>query len=705
MEPNKVVEALRTLQQEGREDLIKEGVLEQAWVGLKRPKRSSAEGVSAAILACTSPAGSPRKSKKFRAKSVSGRKVSVSPERVLRENELRVDLPGGRSCRRGEIKVPRQSGASFRQREAALGRGSYQVAAVRGLEQVVAQDLGPRASPVRAERQSGKLAVAAHVLGRRRVARSRAQQAQLALESEGSAPASLKERTLGGAANMAAASGFSINSESNEDLQSVVVREVGEDQFCEDAVIVIDSDDDLEKGNEFNGEGCSQSLPVSVRLPVQGGRPVQWIPRQVSPMVHRVQEWEVSNQSVLRAGEQVEFVDEQGTVIRGTICGAAVDDGTGGSAQVRLDFWQQGERAYHPGCDVAHALGGHEAAAAGQRPGRPAVFHRPVEVRAPSGHQAEERAQLGAVRLTSREVSVSGEGSSASNASGLRSLPASQGALSGMICEEEALDYEEDDTNRPTTVTKASSSKRAVPGDRLAGGENVLSGNLVRGEVANALGAVGAVSGKRVVGDNLNNVDVAIQVEDVGVQAGKIESLSDAIDSVAGAVKRLGGLEGLAQTREDAVQFIMQQIELGLSAVTISRNIEQSPGGAFQLPDVTSSNVIPEVEKENRRSKEAVASQEAKVEESGEEKENECRITASDRTEGAASRTTQSESSSRRDRTDTRASHVPIGTWLTQTGSTKRGLNVLTNSPFKSLNAYLTGVPRLAVHRNLRLSH
>ncbi|KAJ1089392.1 hypothetical protein NDU88_002543 [Pleurodeles waltl] len=122
MEPNKVVEALRILQQEGREDLIKEGVLEQAWVGLKRPKRSSAEGVSAAILACTSPAGSPRKSKKFRAKSISGRKVSVSPERVLQENELRVDLPGGRSCRSGGVKVPRRSGASYRQRPSGGGR-------------------------------------------------------------------------------------------------------------------------------------------------------------------------------------------------------------------------------------------------------------------------------------------------------------------------------------------------------------------------------------------------------------------------------------------------------------------------------------------------------------------------------------------------------------------------------------------------------
>ncbi|KAJ1204742.1 hypothetical protein NDU88_000180 [Pleurodeles waltl] len=391
---------------------------------------------------------------------------------------------------------------------------------MRELEQVVAHDLGTRPSPVRAERQLKKLAVGAHARRRRRLVGSHAQQAQHALESEGRAPAPLDERTLRGAAKMAAPLGFSVISEAGEDLQSGVERDVGEDTICEDIVIVLDSEDDLETGNEFYDEGWS--------------------------------------------------------VIRGTICGAAVEDGTSGSAQVRLDFWQQGERAYRPGCDVPHALGGHEVAAAGQRLGRPAVFSRPVEVRAPSGHRVEERVQPGAVRLTSREVRVSGEGSSASNAGGLRSFPASQGALSGLTGEED-LDYEEEDTSRPTTVTKTSSSKKAVPGDLLAGGKNVLSSNLIRGEVTNTLGAVGAVSGKKVVGDNLNNVDVAIQVEDVGVQESKSGSLSGAIDTVSGKQDLtqvlLKGWEvgrGGAQRREDAVQFIMQQIELGLSAVTIS---------------------------------------------------------------------------------------------------------------------------------------
>ncbi|KAJ1082679.1 hypothetical protein NDU88_002844 [Pleurodeles waltl] len=381
------------------------------------------------------------------------------------------------------------------------------MAAVSSFGQVVAQDVRSRAAQVPATRHEEKLEIGTHAARRRCAGRSRAQHAQLALESEGSTQFLAKERTLGAAANMAAPSGFSSNVDLNEDSQPGVSREIGVDQTYEDVIIVLDSDDDLERANELYGEGCSQNLPVSLGLAVQGGRQVQWIPRQV------------------------EFVDEQGSVIRGTICGATVDDGMAGSAQVRMDFWQQGERAYRPGCDVAHALGGHEAAAAEQRLGRPAVFHRMVEVRSHSGHRVEERAQPGAVRLTSREVSVSRARYSASNVSGLQPLLAGQGALSGVACEEEALDYEEEVAVQTAAVTKESSSKRAVPGDRPAGSKKVLSSNLIRGEVTNVSGRAGAVSGNK--SDNLSNVDVAIQVEDVGVQAGKIESSSGNRDSVS----------------------------------------------------------------------------------------------------------------------------------------------------------------------------
>ncbi|KAJ1152789.1 hypothetical protein NDU88_005564 [Pleurodeles waltl] len=120
MEPNKVVQALNVLQDEGREDLIKEGVLEEAWVGLRRPKRVSAEGVSAAVAACTS---LHRVGKKFRAKSASGRKVARSPQSdVLLEVSGTSFSSGVR--RRGVSRFSRRHGASLAWRVAPGGRGS-----------------------------------------------------------------------------------------------------------------------------------------------------------------------------------------------------------------------------------------------------------------------------------------------------------------------------------------------------------------------------------------------------------------------------------------------------------------------------------------------------------------------------------------------------------------------------------------------------
>ncbi|KAJ1118088.1 hypothetical protein NDU88_006283 [Pleurodeles waltl] len=51
---SKVVNALKVLLEEGMEDLLKAGVLEPMWVVLKKPKRASADGVAAAVMACAS---------------------------------------------------------------------------------------------------------------------------------------------------------------------------------------------------------------------------------------------------------------------------------------------------------------------------------------------------------------------------------------------------------------------------------------------------------------------------------------------------------------------------------------------------------------------------------------------------------------------------------------------------------------------------
>ncbi|KAJ1106717.1 hypothetical protein NDU88_004117 [Pleurodeles waltl] len=129
MEPSKVVKALKVLQDEGREDLIKEGVLEEAWVGLRRPKRLSADGVSAAVAACASPL---KTCKKFRSKSATGRKVARSPEmeEVARDAVLAPQSLGSvRGC--GASSPPRRQGSSLLRRVTAGGRGSGLVPAVK----------------------------------------------------------------------------------------------------------------------------------------------------------------------------------------------------------------------------------------------------------------------------------------------------------------------------------------------------------------------------------------------------------------------------------------------------------------------------------------------------------------------------------------------------------------------------------------------
>ncbi|KAJ1214774.1 hypothetical protein NDU88_002387 [Pleurodeles waltl] len=129
MEPNKVVQVLKVLQDEGREDLLRKGVLEQAWVGLKRPKRLSAEGVSGAVAACTSPV---KTCKKLKAKSARGRKVARSPQSDEEPfSIIQCPVEGVVGKRRGGCRFPRRQGASLSRRVAAGGRGAASAVAMR----------------------------------------------------------------------------------------------------------------------------------------------------------------------------------------------------------------------------------------------------------------------------------------------------------------------------------------------------------------------------------------------------------------------------------------------------------------------------------------------------------------------------------------------------------------------------------------------
>ncbi|KAJ1198158.1 hypothetical protein NDU88_002002 [Pleurodeles waltl] len=439
MEANKVVQALKVLQEAGREDLIKEGVLEQAWVGLKRPKSPSSDRVSAAVLACKSLVSSPKKGKKFKAKSVAGRKVSFSLEREC--EELRVTslggLPGVSAVRRIGACFPRRSGASLRQRVAAAGRGAFLESAHGGAGQTLERGFRARAlsglrrpqAAMRTCGQMGEIVAHASIAKRACAHKGLVREAPLALE-----------RQLGGAANMAAPS------ELGEVMVDETVFETGEDmhrnlteQVFQD-IIIIDSEEEGELV-EVHGQGIIENNGQLGRgLVVQSGGLGRQIPKTVTQVVQGVQEWEVANQAVFRTGGQVFFRDEQGLVLKGTICGLASEGYRTGPAQVRREICDHEQRAYLPGCVAPLVSSGHGVAVEHQRSGRPAECPFSVGVRAPPGRRLEERGQSGAVRPTSREV-VSLEARSLDQSNRVREPQwDSRSAILGGN-EEEGLDY------------------------------------------------------------------------------------------------------------------------------------------------------------------------------------------------------------------------------------------------------------------------
>ncbi|KAJ1098683.1 hypothetical protein NDU88_003790 [Pleurodeles waltl] len=208
--------------------------------------------------------------------------------------------------------------------------------------------------------------------------------------------------------------------------------------------------------------------------------------------------------------------------------GVTTDDNRLGSGQVRLDLWQQGARAYLPGCHQAHVNEQHGLALEGQRFGRPADVAVPVEVRAPPAHRVEERAQSGAVRSTTRETSVQEGEAMEPFLRATRVTPASRSASTGLVHNEEELDYEEE----ATAVSAPKMNKQAVQGDRQSSRREVVGG-LRRGEVSGESGLL--ISRVSNLGRNDKNVDVAIQVETgVGLNESKAEGSLNATQPMTG---------------------------------------------------------------------------------------------------------------------------------------------------------------------------
>ncbi|KAJ1215344.1 hypothetical protein NDU88_002953 [Pleurodeles waltl] len=211
-----------------------------------------------------------------------------------------------------------------------------------------------------------------------------------------------------------------------------------------EAIIVISDEEDRQEEQMILAYSTGE--PVVHITPGEGSFR-QFIPRIVSPMLSKVQEWKVENQKKIKAGEQREFADSSGLVMRGNICGETSGNGEAGRAQLRLDLWQSGVGASQSGCDGTHALGKHEEQSTRQL-GWPAQVQRlPVKVGAPSGHRIEKRAQSGRVRLTTGRQQIRAWASKDFYPlqEGVPYTSRSAGVADQEVIDDVLLDYEEED--------------------------------------------------------------------------------------------------------------------------------------------------------------------------------------------------------------------------------------------------------------------
>ncbi|KAJ1174630.1 hypothetical protein NDU88_006450 [Pleurodeles waltl] len=134
--------------------------------------------------------------------------------------------------------------------------------------------------------------------------------------------------------------------------------------------VVISSEDEVEEQGDQSSVDCRGKGNLDGVFIYKEGKIILWVPRVVSPMLHKVHAWEVDNQAVFKVGEQVEFVDSSGLVLRGTVCGKASGDGKAGRVQVMFDLLQSGQGEGLAGFDSPHVFGGHGDHAVHQQFGR-----------------------------------------------------------------------------------------------------------------------------------------------------------------------------------------------------------------------------------------------------------------------------------------------------------------------------------------------
>ncbi|KAJ1094323.1 hypothetical protein NDU88_007401 [Pleurodeles waltl] len=310
---------------------------------------------------------------------------TILPERVRQVKARKAAR--SRAHLRGSGRCARRSGVSLARRVAAGGRGVGRVGTVAGVERQGAQRLSARASEAERGRRASK-------------------QAQLPRETTSEHRAAiLEERRLGGTDNMAAPSGkaipltVSLEKRQLAEAQSMAARV---ENFEE---IIIISDEEQESQDGFNLGKGNIAVP-SVSQFEKGAR--EDVIRESSFDGGLCKEsigGHIGSQNVWNLDEQVEFVDQDGVIIRGMVCGQTGSGGSRGRAQVLLDFWQPGVEEDNAGCDAPRFLGRLSEVTVHREAGRPSGGQSlPVKARAPLVHRKEGRVKSGAVYPTEREA-------------------------------------------------------------------------------------------------------------------------------------------------------------------------------------------------------------------------------------------------------------------------------------------------------------
>ncbi|KAJ1097293.1 hypothetical protein NDU88_002418 [Pleurodeles waltl] len=175
----------------------------------------------------------------------------------------------------------------------------------------------------------------------------------------------------------------------------------------EPILIVSDSDGDNPMGN-FNAKMSKRDIEASMRR--QNRAQVQWVPRLVSPMLHKVQHWDVENRTLIQSGQLVEVMDKGEIRVACIALGEAELGDNGCRAQVSADFLNPGCVHGMPGSGNALALSGLEEHITKAGHGRPAIAPgHTVGVSTPLRHREEERVRPGAAHPTSGEAPSSSQ--------------------------------------------------------------------------------------------------------------------------------------------------------------------------------------------------------------------------------------------------------------------------------------------------------